>query len=386
MVKLATVERALSGPDATWIAGRTSRGDMSLAEFRRRSLGAQSDTEINRLSRESYSVVSELQSRLEVFGNTASLPERFSWLDPIDNLGREIITPPKDQSPDGFDCNSCVAFAVVGAIEAQMNKLAGQIIGEVNLSEGYLFFGRCGECCQNGWNTVSALNQCLSGLPSEDAFPYYPRPSNPPSTIQPVVYLDRWRNTRNAADAKRAVIHKGPTVAEMVIFEDFKHYREGVYRHEKGREVGQHVIVIVGYDDNPSTKTPPSNEPPYWLCKNSWGTDWGFDPRISRATPDQPGTGGFFKIAYDECDIGALPMFELTLHVELSYSQAKGTLDQIIAAAKELPPLMDCLAGYYNIGIGTSNCDHDGEEVIEVAENVLRAYPDLNGYFTNQIG
>jgi len=43
-----------------------------------------------------------------------------------------------------------------------------------------------------------------------------------------------------------------------------------------------HAILVVGYDDNTST--------PYWLIKNSWGTDWGENGYFQVA---QSGGGNF---------------------------------------------------------------------------------------------
>ncbi|KAL7577232.1 hypothetical protein ACA910_003559 [Epithemia clementina (nom. ined.)] len=53
-----------------------------------------------------------------------------------------------------------------------------------------------------------------------------------------------------------------------------------------------HAIVMVGYDDTGST--------PYWIIRNSWGTDWGEDGYFWVASEDQ-GTGGYglFNVLYE---------------------------------------------------------------------------------------
>ena len=43
--------------------------------------------------------------------------------------------------------------------------------------------------------------------------------------------------------------------------------------------VGGHIVAVVGYDDAEQ----------YWICKNSWGSEWG--------------ENGYFKIKYGECKI-----------------------------------------------------------------------------------
>lgn len=41
----------------------------------------------------------------------------------------------------------------------------------------------------------------------------------------------------------------------------------GVYQHVSGSEVGGHAIKMLGWGVE--------NGVPYWLCANSWNTDWG---------------------------------------------------------------------------------------------------------------
>lgn len=41
----------------------------------------------------------------------------------------------------------------------------------------------------------------------------------------------------------------------------------GVYQHVSGSAVGGHAIKVLGWGEE--------NGVPYWLCANSWNTDWG---------------------------------------------------------------------------------------------------------------
>lgn len=41
----------------------------------------------------------------------------------------------------------------------------------------------------------------------------------------------------------------------------------GVYQHVTGSAVGGHAIKVLGWGEENGT--------PYWLCANSWNTDWG---------------------------------------------------------------------------------------------------------------
>lgn len=55
-------------------------------------------------------------------------------------------------------------------------------------------------------------------------------------------------------------------VALMVFFFFFPTH-SGVYKHVSGSLVGGHAIKILGWGEEDGV--------PYWLCANSWNTDWG---------------------------------------------------------------------------------------------------------------
>lgn len=75
----------------------------------------------------------------------------------------------------------------------------------------------------------------------------------------------------------------GPVEGAFTVYEDFLQYKSGVYQHVSGSPVGGHAIKVMGWGVEDGT--------PYWLCANSWNTDWG--------------ENGFFKIlrGEDHCGI-----------------------------------------------------------------------------------
>ena len=67
----------------------------------------------------------------------------------------------------------------------------------------------------------------------------------------------------------------------------FKLYRKGVLDHQDlcGTELN-HAVTLVGYQNTGD------EEKPYWIVRNSWGSDWGEDGYIRMAIVDGPGMCG----------------------------------------------------------------------------------------------
>ncbi|PIO71834.1 papain family cysteine protease [Teladorsagia circumcincta] len=59
----------------------------------------------------------------------------------------------------------------------------------------------------------------------------------------------------------------GPVVAGFLVYEDFAHYKSGIYKHTAGRITGGHAVKLIGWGKENGT--------PYWLIANSWHDDWG---------------------------------------------------------------------------------------------------------------
>jgi Papain family cysteine protease len=85
----------------------------------------------------------------------------------------------------------------------------------------------------------------------------------------------------------RVEIYKfGPVSTCMAIYDDFMSWNgDGVYQYNgTGKPLGGHAVVIVGWGTS-------SDNIPYWIVANSWGTKWG--------------DNGYFKIkrGTNECEI-----------------------------------------------------------------------------------
>nr|MDO8135090.1 C1 family peptidase [Candidatus Njordarchaeum guaymaensis] len=215
-------------------------------------------------------------------------PPKLDWRN---EKGQNWITSIKDQG----ECGSCVSFASVAVMEAQaaIDSNRSDVWGD--LSEAFLFFCGGGDC-DTGWEVDDALDFLKgTGTTNEPCFPY---PT--PAVQQPCSnrcadwqrYLRKitdWNSLRNYDDARNWLCNKGPLVAGMDVYDDFRYYRGGIYGHVWGEKLGGHAIAVIGYDEIGR----------FWICKNSWGTGWG--------------ESGFFRIRYNDCNmLNPYPMYGVT--------------------------------------------------------------------------
>ena len=296
-------------------------------------------------------------------------PFSFSVSSSHDWREKKCITPVKDQSWDYVHnkpspCGSCWAFAAVAALEAHMKIKTGETL---DLSEQQLLscsYRNLGCYGGNAHLAYRAL-RLQGGIVPEECFPYqgidyagcnlttgkqFKDCQNDPVyclenlkkcgdwkskrvtipsfiTFSPVIFppIIRFSNIGKfiiKTIIKKLLIELGPAVAMMAVYsgdyatgaDDFRqNYTGGIYEHpgyEPMYKIGKqhpgvnHQVVIVGYKDDSSVSSGG-----YWICKNSWGTDWGDD--------------GFFKIAYGDCQIESHIIFLYDLDIN---SKSSSTL------------------------------------------------------------
>ncbi|KAG8237046.1 hypothetical protein J437_LFUL016112 [Ladona fulva] len=102
----------------------------------------------------------------------------------------------------------------------------------------------------------------------------------------------------------------GPVQATMRVYQDFFHYKSGVYSRPAGSDdrepFGYHSVRIIGWGEDYNDRR---RDPiPYWLVANSWGEWWGED--------------GYFRIrrGVNECDIEKY-VLGAWIQPELAYRQ-----------------------------------------------------------------
>jgi C1A family cysteine protease len=196
--------------------------------------------------------------------------------------GKNFTTPVKNQG----GCGSCVAHGVAAVLETTYRRSINSDSYALDLSEAQLFFchgGEEGRTCANGWFPAPAFDKCKNkGVTLESVYPYTgsQQACAVPSGWQNNIARSLGKTKLNGRSAiKNWLATRGTVTGCFIVYQDFFSYRSGVYRHVSGGQAGGHCVEIVGYNDAQGC----------WICKNSWGTNWG--------------EGGFFRIAYGQCRI-----------------------------------------------------------------------------------
>ncbi|CAH6795906.1 cathepsin R [Phodopus roborovskii] len=205
------------------------------------------------------------------------------------------VTPVRRQG----NCNSCWAFSVTGAIEAQIIWKLGKLtpLSVQNLVDCSKPHGNNG--CDRG-DTYNAFQYVLhnGGLEAEATYPYEGKegpcrynPQNSIAEITGFVSLPESEDILMVAVATIGPISAGVDASHS----SFRFYKKGIY-HEPNcsSDSVTHGILVVGYGFE-GNETDGNN---YWLIKNSWGKQWGLN--------------GYMKIAKDEnnhCGIASFALY-----------------------------------------------------------------------------
>lgn len=281
-VSLEEIKSALSAHGDPWEAGGTSLSALPI-EVKKQYLGASPPSDVPSID-EIEQRVFAMRESIESEGLHAVRENTARDLRNVE--GKNYVTPIKNQKR----CGSCVAFATLATAESTWQIQHHYPNYGVDLSEAHLFFclgDAVGRSCENGWWPKGALDRFKNeGVYGESYLQYDDALLRAPHCIgfnlTPKYYfkITGFEDiTGQPALIKEWIDKKGPVIASLIVYEDLYEYKTGVYKHVAGERSGSHCVSIIGYNDNEGC----------WICKNSWGTDWGEE--------------GFFRIAYGECGI-----------------------------------------------------------------------------------
>ncbi|KAK2970990.1 hypothetical protein RJ640_017319 [Escallonia rubra] len=186
----------------------------------------------------------------------------FAGPDNLDWRLEGAVTPVKNQQ----SCGSCWAFSAVAAIEGIIKIKTGQL---VSLSEQDILDcdgtpnGCDGSALDTGFKFVQ--NQ---GITTEDAYPYRAVEGTCSANNNPVTAkISGYQAVASADETALLNAVANQPVSVAVDPSPFQFYATGIITGECGTTL-THAITAVGYGtDDDGTK--------YWICKNSWGSDWG---------------------------------------------------------------------------------------------------------------
>lgn len=268
-LNLATVSAQIAKKGLGWEAGTTSLSDAHVSETQG-FFGLAIEPE--RLA----ATAAKVRADEQFWGlmGVMAPPPMVDWRQ---KDGGDYVKPPRNQ----LNCQSCVAFAVVGAVEANARIAHRDPNYSIALSETDLFACGCGPCCGRGWFPEQALQRFKNvGVATAASVPYRPQDVFCNDNVGPRYRIADWKQLTTRQSIKQAIYEQGPCAYGMVVYDDFfRYYRSGVYRYSSGARLGNHAILIVGYDDSQNC----------WICRNSWGTEWG--------------ERGFFRIQYDDVSL-----------------------------------------------------------------------------------
>ena len=203
---------------------------------------------------------------------------------------------------DQMHCGSCWAF---GAAETLSENLciSGVLPPDamISLSPQDMVscdntdYGCKGGELSNAWNYLTN-----TGIVTDDCLPYTAGigqvdqcPANDKCSEDSMG--EKWKKYKcettvnqlqDENDIKNGVMQYGTAETAFTVYEDFIHYKGGVYKHDatsSSKVLGGHAVRIMGWGNDEQAGE-------YWIVANSWGSGWG--------------ENGYFKIALDDTASG----------------------------------------------------------------------------------
>ncbi|XP_006895337.1 PREDICTED: dipeptidyl peptidase 1 [Elephantulus edwardii] len=233
----------------------------------------------------------------EIQQKILQLPESWDWRNVN---GINYVSPVRNQA----SCGSCYSFSSLGMLEARIRILTNNSQTPILSPQEVVSCSQYSQGCDGGFPYLIAGKYAQDfGLVEEDCFPY--KATDTPCKVKKDCvryysseyhYVGGFYGACNEALMKLELVTHGPMAVAFEVYDDFLHYRKGIYHHTGLRdpfnpfELTNHAVLLVGYGTDSETGLN------FWLVKNSWGTTWG--------------ENGYFKIrrGTDECGIESIAM------------------------------------------------------------------------------
>ena len=188
-----------------------------------------------------------------------------------------LVTPVKGQTN-----GACWAYASIASVESQWLKLG---LGTWDLSDNNLKYCHGFDPSRSTWGNhfmATAYFARRSGPLVEADDPNSTGSSCPTDKI-PVGYITEARYLPHDMNTiKQAIMDQGAIYTMM--FYSATYYNATTYTYfYNGIKQVNHAVDLVGWDDNKITA---SSNKGAWICKNSYGPDWG--------------ESGYFYVSYDD--------------------------------------------------------------------------------------
>jgi len=183
-----------------------------------------------------------------------------------DSLLKRYLTPVKGQTG-----NACWAFATMASVESQWLKLG---LGLYDLSENNLKYCHRFVPSRSTWGNhwMSTAYFARGSGPLTELDDPNASSSTCPAGKIPLAYITDARYLPNDQNTiKQAILGHGAIYTMMYI--DFAYYNAAKYTYYySGPPKVNHAVDIIGWNDTLTTAAPQKGA---WICRNSYGPDWG---------------------------------------------------------------------------------------------------------------